>query len=497
MNLFDYLIQNARRFPDKLAIAHGTGPFANWRELRQRAEKLAAGLGLPPGARVAILSKNCPEYIEILFGCWAAGLVVVPLNAKLHRREVSELLESCGAARIFVSDDIETCPDWHATIIGSEDYQSLLSSAPIAAVDRRPDDPAWIFFTSGTTGRAKGATLTNRNLMAMVAAHLADFEALDATHAILHAAPMSHGSGLYILPYVARAAAQIIPQTDSFNPDNILDLCTYYQGVGMFLAPTMLQRLRRAAERSGIVPSGLRNIIYGGGPMHLEELKRCKRIFGNRLCQLYGQGEAPMTIAGLNRDDHWSDNDSILRSVGWPRLGVDIAIWGDDDTPLPDGVTGEIVCRGDVVMAGYWENEKATNDTIRNGWLKTGDIGTLSAEGYLTLQDRSKDVIISGGSNIYPREVEEVLLQAENVAEVCVLGIADEEWGENVAAIVVATKGITLDEAALDALCLRSLARFKRPKTYYFWDELPKNAYGKISKQTVREQLFPAAGNQS
>mgnify|MGYP003638634475 CR=1 FL=1 len=492
MNLFDYLTHNSRSFPEKLAVAHGMAPFASWRELRQRAEKLAAGIGLPPSSRVAIVSKNCPEYIEILFACWAAGLVVVPINAKLHKREVSELLEFSKASMVFVSEEIETCSHWNATVIGSDAYETLLCNEPREPVDRQADDPAWIFFTSGTTGRAKGATLTNRNLTAMVAAHLADFEALDSTDSILHAAPMSHGSGLYILPYVARAAAQIIPRTDSFDPAAILELCDHYQGVGMFLAPTMLQRLRNAAERAGTVPDGLRSIIYGGGPMHLEELKRCKKIFGNTLCQLYGQGEAPMTITGLNHENHLSNDDRILRSAGWPRLGVEIAIWDENDMSVPDGVAGEIVCRGDVVMSGYWEDEKATADTIRSGWLKTGDIGVLSEEGYLTLQDRSKDMIISGGSNIYPREVEEILLQADNVSEVCVLGLPDEEWGEKVAAVVVAAQNTRLDEDALDALCLQSLARFKRPKIYYFWDKLPKNSYGKISKRTVRELLLTA-----
>lgn len=493
MNFVNQLLANARRYPDRPAIASGKRVVADWATLAQRVGSLGAALDLAPGERVAIAAKNCPEYVELMYGCWAAGLVVVPVNAKLHRQEIAEILETSGAAKVFASKDIDVDPAWGATVIGSPEWEALFSADPIAPVDCLPEDPAWIFFTSGTTGKSKGAMLTHRNLMAMATAHLADFECVTPQDCLLHAAPMSHGSGLYMLPYVERAACQLIPEGGAFDPGTFLDLCGHYAGVGAFLAPTMLRRLRIEAEkRGGCVPSGLRSVIYGGGPMYLDELQRCLTTFGPIFRQLYGQGESPMTITGLTAKDHETDDEAVLKSVGWPRLGLEVAIWDEDDQPLPAGEAGEIVCRGDTVMAGYWQNPESTASTIRNGWLKTGDVGYLAPDGRLTLQDRSKDVIISGGSNIYPREVEDVLLTAAGVAEVCVVGKPDEDWGEIVVAVVVPEEGAALDPAALDAHCLAALARFKRPKHYLVWDALPKSAYGKVLKREVRDSVLGA-----
>ena len=218
--------------------------------------------------------------------------------------------------------------------------------------------------------------------------------------------------------------------------------------------------------------------------MYVDSLKKAMAAFGPIFVQLYGQGEAPMTITGLRRADHLDADDAILGSVGYARSGVDVAVL-DDGTPAGVGVVGEIVCRGDVVMSGYWNNPEATAATLQDGWLHTGDMGSFDAHGFLTLRDRSKDVVISGGSNIYPREVEEVLVTHPDVAEACVVGAPDAEWGEVVVAFIVGTA----TEPDLDAHLLERIARFKRPKRYLYVDELPKNSYGKVLKRELRERL--------
>ena len=345
-----------------------------------------------------------------------------------------------------------------------------------------PATLAWLFYTSGTTGRSKGAMLTHRNLMAMTIAHLADIDSPDEECSLVHAAPMSHGSGLYIPAYVLRGARQVIPERGGFDPAEFLDLCEHHPCSSAFLAPTMVQRV---IETGRARPSQLRTIIYGGGPMYVESIKKALAAFGPVFAQIYGQGESPMTITGLRRADHEAADDAILGSVGYPRSGMEVAVLRDDDTPAAVGEIGEIVCRGDVVMCGYWQNPAATDETLRNGWLRTGDMGALDARGYLTLHDRSKDVVISGGTNIYPREVEEALLEHPGVSEACVVGAPDAEWGEIVVAFIVGA----VDPDELDAHLLQRIARFKRPKRYLAVDQLPKSSYGKVLKRELRRQL--------
>jgi acyl-CoA synthetase (AMP-forming)/AMP-acid ligase II len=244
----------------------------------------------------------------------------------------------------------------------------------------------------------------------------------------------------------------------------------------------MVQRL---VETGRPRPAQLRTIVYGGGPMYVDSMKKALTAFGPIFVQLYGQGEAPMTITGLRRADHVDADDAVLGSVGYARSGVDVAVLRNDGAPAAHGEVGEVVCRGDVVMSGYWNNPGATEETLKRGWLHTGDMGSFDDHGYLTLRDRSKDVVISGGSNIYPREVEEVLLEHPGVTEACVVGDPDPDWGEVVVAFIVGTAA----EPELDAHLLERIARFKRPKRYVYVDELPKSSYGKVLKRELRERL--------
>ncbi len=488
MSLFSLLDQAATRFPDRGAVYLGTEQVSTWSELRGRALGLAGAIRAShgPGTRVAVATENCPEIVELMFGIWAAECVFVPLNYKLHPREMGDILSDSGAEIVFASAKIgaalEPVIDLPLTAIGSYHYAALLDSNAWQPVDVDPDALAWLFYTSGTTGRSKGAMLSHRNLMAMTVSHLADFDDPDADCSLVHGAPMSHGSGMYVLPYVLRGARQVIPASGAFDAQEFLDLCGHHPGTAAFLAPTMVQRLVQTGRPC---PGNLRTVIYGGGPMYVENLAAALAAFGPIFVQLYGQGEAPMTITGLRRADHIGADDAVLGSVGYPRSGVEVAVLRTSGGRADIDEIGEIVCRGDVVMSGYWNNPDATASALVNGWLHTGDLGSFDHRGYLTLRDRSKDVVISGGSNIYPREVEEVLLTHPGVEEACVVGAPDPDWGEVVVAFIVGSA----EPAALDTHLLERIARFKRPKRYIFIDELPKSSYGKVLKRELREQL--------
>src|SRR5262249_31415220 len=278
---------------------------------------------------------------------------------------------------------------------------------------RAGDDLAWLFYTSGTTGRPKGAMLTHRVLAWTSHAYMAEVDPTAPGNAIVHAAPMSHGSGLYIMAYIARLGLHVVPESASFEPEEVLRLFDRWPRPSMFAAPTMVKRLVDCAAECD--SDNIRTIVWGGAPMYVEDILKALDRFGPCFAQIYGQGESPMTISVLSKQDiaarehpRWRER---LASAGRPFACVAVVIADGDDRPLPDGESGEILCRGDVVMSGYWRDPQASAATLRGGWLHTGDVGGFGADGYLFLKDRSKDLIISGGSNIYPREVEETLLQ--------------------------------------------------------------------------------------
>jgi long-chain acyl-CoA synthetase len=358
---------------------------------------------------------------------------------------------------------------------------------------REDNDLAWLFYTSGTTGRPKGVMLSHGNLVAMSMCYLADVDQVHQTDAILYAAPISHGAGLYNFIHVRMAARHVVPESQGFEPDEVLELGKQLGDVAMFAAPTMVRRLVDAAKKRGESGEGIRTIVYGGGPMYLADIRDAIATMGQRFVQIYGQGESPMTITSLPRAFH-ADVDhprylERLASVGPAQSVMEVRITDADGKPLPVGETGEVEAKGPAVMLGYWNNDKANAETLKDGWLRTGDVGRLDEDGFLTLSDRSKDVIISGGTNIYPREVEEALLTHPAVREVSAIGVAEPDWGEVVVACVVLEPGAAADDAALDAHCLANIARFKRPKRYVYLDALPKNNYGKVLKTELREMM--------
>ncbi|MGQ0543834.1 MAG: AMP-binding protein [Betaproteobacteria bacterium] len=483
MNLAHLILRSARWLPERPAIAVGARPVVTYGELALRVARLGSGirskLNLAPGDRVALAMKNCPEYHQILFACWHAGLAAVPMNAKLHAKEFAYILENSGAKACFVTADIAASIP---TGISTRELQAFFGEAS-APAEVAPDDPAWLFYTSGTTGVPKGATLTHRNLMFQTHAYFADIDPIGPGDAILHPAPLSHGSGCYALPHFAAGAANVIPESGSFEPEEIFGLLDHWPGSSFFAAPTMVVRL--LASRAARTPRKLKTIVYGGAPMYVADALRAIELLGPRLYQLYGQGEAPMTITGLPQSEHAKREH--LETAGIARTGVEVRIFNERDEGLPCGEIGEIVTRSDCVMAGYWRNPEATAKAKRGGWLHTGDVGSMDARGFLSIKDRSKDLIISGGSNIYPREIEEVLLRHPAVAECSVVGRPHPEWGEEVVAFVVRKGEISPQD--LEKLCLDNIARFKRPREYRFVEALPKNNYGKVLKTELRKQL--------
>ncbi|MCU1364883.1 MAG: long-chain fatty acid--CoA ligase [Ilumatobacteraceae bacterium] len=506
MNPAVWVERHGRARPDDPALADGERVHATWATFAARTAAAAAGLrddlGLVPGDRVAIVMRNRPEYLEALFAIWHAGLVAVPVNARLHRDEIAYILGHSGSAVALTdadhADDVELLVDSveslrAAVVAPGERWDRLTASAPTPLVERQAQDPAWLFYTSGTTGRPKGATLTNRNLLMASLSYFADIDPVSAQDSIVHAAPISHGSGLYGLPHIARGAVSVVPHSGGVDGDEIAALLQRWKGVSFFAAPTMIKRLTGDPSITAADLANLKTIIYGGAPMYLADLEAALGVFGPRLAQIYGQGETPMTITALSKADHadvdhpnWQER---LQSVGTARTDVEVRVVDDEDNELPAGEVGEVVVRGEVVMPGYWNEPEASAEALRGGWLHTGDVGSFDAGGYLTLRDRSKDLIISGGMNIYPREVEEALLRHPGVGAVAVVGRPDPEWGEAMVAFVVASGAAAPDADDLDRTCLESIARYKRPKAYRFVHSLPTNNYGKVVKRDLREQL--------
>jgi long-chain acyl-CoA synthetase len=490
------LSASAARRPGRAAWIYGTAQ-ASYAETAARVARLAGGLrrsGLGPGDRLVLVMPNGPALFETLWACFWAGLVAVPLNRHLHPSEVAFVAEHSAASAIVVSEstlEAATHLDQAVRVIrhDSSDYRELVGGGALAVMDVEPGAPCWLFYTSGTTGRPKGATLTHRNLLAMTMNYYADIDALAGEAVFLHAAPLTHGSGLYLLPAVGHGATNVISDLDTFDPANYLALIDRHRVThAAFLAPTMLRRLTDEASEQGWRPTTLRSMMVGGAALYEQDLADALDTFGPIVWQMYGQGESPMTIAVMPPGQLTARHDtaSNWRSCGHSFTGVEVRIGQPGQAAAASAEQGEIFVRGDVVMAGYWDDPEATAKTLQSGWLSTGDIGYFDRHDFLYLTDRSKDVIITGGSNVYPREVEEALLTHPAVHEVAVVGVTDRTWGESVRAYVVLVPGCQLEAADLIGHCKRRLASFKKPKSVIFVGELPKSPNGKILKRMLR-----------
>ncbi len=513
MNVGMFLTKSAKTYPNNTAVIYGTKQLS-YAQFNARVNRLANALrrlDIQKGQNVAILQYNYPQTLESLFACFKAGCGAVPLNFRLHPNEYAFIIDHSESVAVILSSEFKepilNCRNKiskakHLIVLDQAegellDYENILDCEPpyFTDVDVNPEDLAWIFYTSGTTGNPKGAMLTHRNLISMSMNFFSDISpGCGPGDVVLHAAPLSHGSGLYALPNIGKAAGNVIPEGKSFDAEQIFKLIQDHRVTNMFVAPTMLKILMDSPAVNKYDHSFVKSINYGGGPMLVEDLKKAIEKLGPCLIQLYGQAESPMTITYLPHGDHVVDGtkDQIKRlaSAGYPRTDVEVKIFDGDDNELSVGEIGEIVTRSDVVMKGYWRNPEATMQTLKNGWLHTGDMGYMDGCGFLFIMDRTKDMIISGGENIYPREIEEVIIQHPAVREVSVIGIPDPKWGEAVKAVVSLVPGETITESELIIYCQNNMASYKKPKFVDIVDELPKNNYGKILKRELRDRYW-------
>jgi acyl-CoA synthetase (AMP-forming)/AMP-acid ligase II len=513
VNVAALLGNTARSFPDRVAW-FWDGRTRTYGESDRRADALAHALtarGIGRGERVAILMENRPEVVETMFGCWKAGIAVAPLNAKFTAGEIVFHLADAGA-RVVVADrklaavvgalrdrvptvelviEVGDGPEETGTGEGFLSWARLQAGHdgtrfPEVDVDR--DDLAWLAYTSGTTGRPKGAMLSHGVLTFEALGMLADFFPLGVHDVGMHAAPLTHGSGHVALVFVAAGCGQVLMPPTGFDAALFLELVERHRVAALFLVPTIIKLVVEHPDAARRDLSSLRWVFYGGSPMYVEDIRRAHGVLGRIFNQGFGQTESPMTGTILRADEHDPDGPFAhrLASCGRARTGVQIRILDPQDRVLPDGEIGEICIRGGSVMVGYWQRPEETAQTLRGGWLHTGDLGRMDSDGYVYILDRSKDMVISGGLNVYPREVEEVLLTHPDVGEACVFGVPDPTWGEAVTAHVVARDGAELSVPELIAFAREQLAGYKLPKAVQVVEALVKTAYGKVDKKAIR-----------
>jgi acyl-CoA synthetase (AMP-forming)/AMP-acid ligase II len=512
----NYLINRAsKEFPDHTAVIYGD-VRRTFTDLNGRVNRFANGLlklGIRKGDRVGMLLNNCCEFIEIDFALSKTGIVRVPLNARLAGSDHEYMLnDSASHTLIYGERFTETVQAIQRSlrtvrklirisegfskenILGALDYEDLINNNPPhePQEDVEEDDLHTLFYTSGTTGKPKGAMLTQRSWANVAINLVLDYGPVTEEDVILNTQPLSHGAGFFVLPYFIKGATNVlIPE---FKPSVVFETIEREKVTVLKLVPSMLYQLIEAPEKSQYDLSSLHSVIYGGSPIAAPRLVEAIHFFGKKLIQLYGQAEAPMCISTLSKKDHLIEGSEDvvkrLSSAGKPCLNVEVRIVDENGKDLQPGEVGEVIVRGYHIMKGYWNLPDATAEVLRDGWVHTGDLGYFDSEGYIFLVDRKRDVIISGAFNIYPKEIEDVIVTHPKVKEVAVIGVPDEKWGEAVKAVVVPKKGVEVTEQEIIDYCRDHMASFKKPKTVDVIEKLPRNPYGKILKTVLREPYW-------
>ena len=505
MDIGTLVTRAAQRFGDRVAVE---GPDADrtFAQLGDRVARIANGLlaqGLCPGDRVLDLQRNSTTYVETDLAIRAAGLVRAALNYRLHPSDWERIAADSGARGLVYDpafeEQTEALRSGIDVVVCTGDgpglsLEKLIADAPAGRIPARgPDALCGLHYSSGTTGHPKGAQRTHRNWMASV---------VNMTHDVLggppgpqdcyvHAGPITHTSGLFVLPFLVAGARQVVQP--AWDPEGFVAAVRERGATHTAIVPTMVARLLASgADRDSL--RGLKMLGYAGAPMPPEQMRQAHDRLTPNLVQYYGLVEAIPPVTVLDAADHargLAGEPDLLTSAGRPALGVEIAVVDEDGREVPQGETGEVVTRGDHVMAGYWnaDRRRDLSKSVVDGWLHTGDLGRVSADGHLWLVDRKGDMIISGGYNIYPREVEDVIAEVPSVAELAVVGEADHDWGQRVFALVTARPGESVDPGAVLAHCRERMASYKKPKEVRVVTELPLNSTGKIAKKVLREQL--------
>jgi fatty-acyl-CoA synthase len=512
MNLAHFLTQNARRHGERVGFIWGDRSWT-WREIDTAVSALAAALaarGIVKGDRILVHSKNCDEMFWSMFAAFRLGAVWVPTNFRLMPDEVAYLATASGARALLCHGDF---PDHAAAVkaaspaiaftwrigegtLGETSLREAVSVHVGTTIDNAAveyDTPCWFFFTSGTTGRSKAAVLTHGQMAFVVTNHLADLmPGTTENDASLVVAPLSHGAGVHQLVQTARAVPTILLPSERFDIAEAFRLIETHRVSNLFTVPTILKMMveHPAIDRSD--HSSLRYVIYAGAPMYREDQKAALKKFGPVLVQYFGLGEVTGNITVLPSDLHAPEDGPQARigTCGYERTGMQVSIQSDDGSELKPLETGEICVIGPAVFAGYYDNPEANAKAFRDGWFRTGDLGHMDAEGFVYITGRASDMYISGGSNIYPREVEEKILTHPGIGEVAVLGVPDPFWGEvGVAVCVPREGGGEVSELELATYLAAKVPRYKMPKRFFFWEALPKSGYGKVPKRLVRDEL--------
>lgn len=514
--MYDFLDYQARERAEAEFAIQGNRRII-YGEARAETNRLAntfINAGLQTGDRIAILSKNSIEYILLYFAAAKAGVVPVPLNYRLAPAEWRYILNDAGVKLLIaageylqavdsIRDELTTADLFVAMnnpeTTGWDDYRGWVADQPTTPPDRliTPDHDLYQMYTSGTTGRPKGAILTH----GAVTAHLTQLALAHGVRPgerVLLVAPLFHVAGANVAAFVSvYVGASLYIQAD-FKPDEVVRaLSEEAIGLGVFVPAMIRMCLTEVPDVAQRAYPSLRLVHYGASPIAEQTLRRAMAVFQCDFSQGYGMTEMTAGIAYLSPADHrraLAEKPDLLLAAGRPMLGTEVRVVDVDDNPVPNGTIGEILARGPQLMKGYWKQPEATAEALRGGWMHTGDAGVMDDEGYLYIQDRVKDMIVSGGENVYPRMVEEVLYQHPAIAEAAVIGVPDERWGETVKAVVVLRQGMTATADEITDFCRGKVGGFERPRSVDFIDALPRTPSGKVLKRVLREPYW--AGQQ-
>jgi long-chain acyl-CoA synthetase len=513
----DMLVRNANKFPEKIAIISGDVRLT-YRALNARVNSLAHALiqrGLQKGDRIGVLVHSCHQFIEIYFAAAKIGGIFCPYNSSFKAIELKDIVNYSNPQVLFLDADYGDTVEILKPTLSSvehyiclqkprwpfmEDYESLVSSGekkePGVAV--QDDDIMSIFFTAGTTGKPKGAMRTHRHVLTNAITGVIELKVSYHERAVI-SFPMYHIScednigRHFFLPNTT-----VIRREGRFDPREVLELLLSEKITMCQLVPTMIHALLQYPDIDRYDLSSLRLILYAGAPMPVELLKRALQKFKCGFAQLYGQTESGPLTTILHPEDHVLEGSERqlqkLASAGRPVVSYEIRIVNKRGRDVSVGEVGEIIGRSEAMMKGYWQLPKETAEKLKGGWLYTGDMGKCDDDGYVYIVDRKDDMIISGGKNIYPRELEEVLYQHPAVLETTVIGVPDDYWGEAVKAIIVLKEGAVISEGEVISFCAERMASYKKPKTVEFWQELPKSPQGKILKRAIRERYRKETG---